>query len=265
MGPGALASAAMVYDEEAYQYQTPPRSPIPAAILTSLITSVAVFFGLRVLEDRGVLPRGKAAGDAVEVPSLVGVRPEQARELLAGRGLLLTLSSEQEDSKYASGSIASQMPLPGSQAPRGTSVQAVVSRGTGQLQVPNLTGLKAEDALRQLANMGLTPGPQKTAPSPTVPAGNVVQTEPPAGSPVATKSAVTLVLSSGVGGKTVPKIIGMRLPRARKTLEEAGLTLGKIKYGYDEDRGSNVVLKQELAEGAQAPQGTPVDVTVNED
>ena len=255
----------MVYDEEAYQYQTPPKSPIPAAILTSLLTSVIVFFGLRVLEDRGVLPRGGTSGDAVEVPSLLGVKPEQGRELLAGRGLLLSLSGEQEDSKFPNGSIASQTPLPGSQAPRGTSVQAVVSRGTGQLQVPNLVGLKPEDALRQLANLGLTPGPQKTMPSPSVPAGNVAQTEPAAGSPVATKSAVTLVLSSGAGGKTVPKITGMRVPKARKLLEEAGLVLGKIKYGYDEDRGSGVILKQDLAEGAQAPQGAAVDVTVNED
>jgi len=255
----------VVYDEEAYQYQTPPKSPIPAAILTSIITSVVVFFGLRILEDRGVIPRGKTADGAVEVPSLVGVRPDQARELLAGRGLLLTLSSEQEDSKYASGTISSQVPLPGSQAPRGTSVQAVMSRGTGQLQVPNLVGLKGEEALKQLANLGLTPGPQKAAPSPTVPAGNVVATEPVAGSPVATKAAVTLVLSSGAGGKPVPKIVGMRVQRARKVLEEAGLTLGKIKYGYDEDRGSNVVLRQEVAEGSQVAPGTPVDVLVNED
>src|SRR5262249_14278155 len=117
----------MVYDEEAYQYQTPPKLPIPAAILTSIITSVVVFFGLRLAEDRGLLPHSKPTGDAVEVPSLLGVQPEQGRELLAGRGLLLTLSGEQEDSKFAAGAIGSQMPLPGSMAPRGSSVQAVVS------------------------------------------------------------------------------------------------------------------------------------------
>jgi eukaryotic-like serine/threonine-protein kinase len=264
-GGGALDSLAMVYDEEAYQYQTPPKSPIPAAILTSLITSVVVFFGLRVLEDRGVLPRGKTAGDAVEVPSLLGVRQEQARELLAGRGLLLTLAGEQEDSKFPTGTIASQTPLPGSQAPRGTSVQAVLSRGTGNVQLPNLVGLKQEDALRQLTNLGLQAGPPRSAPSTTVPAGAVAQTDPPAGSPVAAKGTVTLVLSAGAGGKPVPKITGMRLPRARKTLEDAGLALGKIKYAYDEDRGSGVILKQDPAEGAQAPQGAPIDVTVNED
>jgi beta-lactam-binding protein with PASTA domain len=262
---GGASIRPMVYDEEAYQYQTPPKSPIPAAILTSLITSVAVFFGLRLLEDRGVLSRGHAAADAVEVPSLLGVRPDQGRELLAGRGLLLSLSGEQEDSKFPSGAIASQMPLPGSMAPRGTSIQAVVSRGTGQLQVPNLVGMRPEDALRQIANLGLQPGPQKTAPSPTVPAGNVAATEPAAGSPVVAKGAVTLVISSGNPTKAVPKVTGMRVPKARKTLEDAGLTLGKVRYGLDEDRMGGLILKQEPAEGAQAAPGAAVDVTVNED
>jgi beta-lactam-binding protein with PASTA domain len=257
--------APMVYDEEAYQYQTPPKSPIPAAILASIITSVAVFFGLRVLEDRGFLPRGKQATDAVEVPSLLGVRPDQARELLAGRGLLLTLSGEHEDSKYPAGAIATQMPLPGSQAPRGTPVQAVVSRGTGQVQIPNLVGLRPEDAIRQLTASGLTAGPQKTVVSTTIPPGSVAQTEPPAGSPLPPQGPVTLVLSAGTPQKPVPKVVGLRLPRARKTLEEAGLTLGKVRYGADEDRMGGIVLKQEPAEGAPAVPGSAVDLTVNED
>jgi beta-lactam-binding protein with PASTA domain len=255
----------MVFEEEAYQYQTPPKSPIPAAVLASIITSVIVFFALRLLDERGLLPKGKAAGEAVEVPSLLGVRPEQARELLKGRELLLTLSGEHEDSKYPAGSIASQTPLPGSQAPRGSAVQAVVSRGLGQLQVPNLVGLRSEEALRQLVTAGLQAAPQKSAPSATVPAGAVVQTEPPPGAPVPPQAPVTLVVSSGAPTKLVPRVTGMRVPRARKVLEEAGFTLGKIHYSVDEDRMGGLVLKQEPAENAQAAPGAPVEVTVNED
>ena len=255
----------MVYDEEAYQYQTPPKSPIPAAILTSIITSAAIFFGLRELDQRGLLGKAKPAAGGVEVPSLVGIRPEQARELLQGRELMLTLSGEQEDSKYPAGSIASQTPLPGSLAPRGSSVQAVVSRGVGQVQLPNLVGLKLEEAQRQLTAAGLQAGPQKTVASATVPAGSVAQTEPPAGSPLAPRTAVTLVLSSGAPAKAIPKVTGMRLPRARKLLEDAGFVLGKISYTVDEDRMGGLILRQDPPEGGQAAPGSPVNVTVNED
>jgi serine/threonine-protein kinase len=255
----------MVYDEEAYQYQTPPKSPVPIAILTSVITSVVVFFGLRLLEERGLFPKSKQAGDAVEIPSLLGIRPDQARELLKGRDLLLTLGSEQEDSKFPAGTIASQTPLPGSQAPRGTSVQAVVSRGVGRQQVPNLVGLRPEDALRQLNAAGLQAGPQKTVASTTIPAGAVAQTEPPAGSPVQPQSSVSLVLSTGNPAKGVPKVTGMRVSRARKTLEDAGFAVGKIRYTVDEDRMGGLVLRQDPAENATAAPGSAVDLTVNED
>jgi serine/threonine-protein kinase len=255
----------MVYDEEGYQYQTPPRSPVPVAILTSIITSVVVFFGLRLLEERGLFPRSKQAAEAVEVPSLLGIRPDQARELLKGRDLLLTLGSEQEDSKFPAGTISSQTPLPGSQASRGTSVQAVVSRGIGRLQVPNLAGMRPEEALRQLNAAGLQAGAQKTVASATVAAGLVAQTEPAAGSPVQPQASVSLVLSTGNPSKGVPKVTGMRLSRARKTLEDAGFTVGKVRYTVDEDRMGGLILRQEPAENAAAAPGSAVDLTVNED
>jgi beta-lactam-binding protein with PASTA domain len=251
-----------VYDEEPYQYQAPPRSPIPAAILTSVVTTLVLFFGLRLLDERGVLGRGHA-GEGVEVPSLLGMRPEQARELLKGRDLLLLLSGEKEDAAYATGTIASQTPMPGSQAARGGSVQAVVSRGSSLVQVPNLVGLRPEEALRQLAAIGLHAAPQKTAPTASPP-GMVGATEPIAGAPVAPGSAVTLVVSAGAAIK-VPKITGMRLPRARKALEDAGFETGKIRYGSDDDRMGGVVLKQDPAEGTDAPRGSAVDLVVNED
>ena len=255
-----------MYDEEAYQYQTPPRSPIPVAIITSIITTAVVFFALRMLEDRGLLPHGARGGDgAVEVPSLLGLRPDQARELLRGRDMLLNLAAEHEDSKYPPGTIASQTPLPGSQASRGTSVQAVISRGVAQVQVPNLVGLRPEDAARQIATAGLQVGPQKTVASATVAAGMVAQTEPAAGSPLSPQGVVTLVVSSGGASKTVPRVTGMRLSRARKVLEDAGFTVGKVHYDSDDDRMGGVILRQQPAENTAAAPGTPVDITVNED
>jgi serine/threonine-protein kinase len=251
-----------VYDEESYQYPTPPKSPIPVAALTSVITTILVFFGLRLLEDRGVFGGG---GEAVEVPSVVGMRPEQARDLLKPRNLLLAVAGERHDPRFAAGAIAAQNPLPGSQAPRGTAVQVAVASAAAALAVPNLAGLRAEDALRQLAAAGLQVGPQKTAPSPTVPAGMVIQTEPAAATTVAPQSAVSLVVSAGAPAATVPKVTGLRMTKARTLIEGAGFKVGRVRIGSNEDRMGGVILKQEPAEGATAPAGTAVDLVVNED
>jgi hypothetical protein len=259
---GAEIGSFFVYDEESYQYQTPPKSPIPAAIIASVVTTVVLFFGLRLLDERGVFGRGRGA-EGIEVPSLLGMRPEQARELLKGRDLMLLIAGEKEDSAYAAGTVASQTPMPGSQAARGGSVQAFVSRGSGLVQVPSVVGLRPEEALRQLAAVGLHAGPQKTIGG-TAPVGMVAGTEPIAGAPVAPGSAVALVVSSGPSVK-VPRLVGLRLPRARKALEDAGLEAGKIRYGSDDDHMGGVVLKQDPLEGADAARGSAVDLVVNED
>lgn len=254
-----------MYEEDQYQYQPRPRSPVPVAILTSVVTTLVVFVVLKLLEDRLPFGKPKVGPDSVEVPSLLGLNQQQARELLDGRKLLFSISAEKEDSKYPAGTIAGQTPLPGSQVRIGTAVQAVISRGLGQLQVPNLVGLRVEDAARQLANAGLQSGPPKQAPSATVAAGLVAQTEPAAGAPVAAQTPVILVISAGAPSRAVPKVTGTRLTAARKVLEEAGFKVGKLRYIVDADRVGGIVLQQTPAVGTEAPPGTGVDLLVNDD
>ena len=152
-------------------------SSIPAAILTSVVTTAVLFFGLRALDQHGLLPSSAkppaelaappaaapapapAASGPVDVPSLVGMRPEQARELLAGRGLLLAISSERDDARFAAGTIAEQTPLPGSTLPRAGGVQAVVSRGApAQLPIPKVTGMRLRAARELLEKQGFKAG-----------------------------------------------------------------------------------------------------------
>jgi beta-lactam-binding protein with PASTA domain len=150
-------------------------SSVPAAILTSIVTTAVLFFGLRALEQHGMLPapgRPAAAAPAaaaaasaaapsgpVEVPSLVGLRPDQARELLAGRGLMLAISAERDDAHWAAGTIAEQTPLPGSTLPHAAGVQAVVSRGApAQQPVPKVTGMRLRAARELLEHQGFRAG-----------------------------------------------------------------------------------------------------------
>jgi eukaryotic-like serine/threonine-protein kinase len=256
-------------EEEFYQRypsRQARRGPsIFASIVTSVLTTVALFFGLRELDARGFFDGKEAstAPGAVEVPNVVGVRLEQARELLKGKGLLITISEEREDATSPAGSIVSQNPLAGSETQPGTTVQVVLARPVATVLVPPVAGLKPEEAMRQIAAKGLQLGPQKNGQSETVAAGMVIETEPSAGSAVAPGSAVTLVVAA-LAGNPVPKLVGKRLQRAKKILEDAGFKLGKTKFTYDACCGEYVILKQEPAEGVAAPRGTAVDLVVNE-
>jgi beta-lactam-binding protein with PASTA domain len=255
-------------DAEEDFFRPPAKSPVPAAVITSIITAAAMFFALRALDERGALPwaaKVKAAPDAVEVPSLLGMRREQAREVLQARDLLLVISVERESAQYLAGTIAEQTPLLGSQLPRGSAVQAVLSRGLTQVPVPKVTGLTAEDAVKQVAAVGLSAGLQKPVPSDAVPAGTVLETDPPAGTPLALRGSVALVVSSGAAGKPIPKLSGMRLRAARELLEQQGFKVGKIRRGSDDGWSSGVVLGQDPAPPAAAIPGTLVNLTVNED
>ena len=244
-------------------------SSIVASIVAAVITSVVMFVGLHTLEQRGMLAFlgagwGGNAG-AVEVPSILGMQPDQARELLKGRGLLFTLSAERENTSYAAGTVAEQNPLPGSQVQGGSNVQAAVARGGKQVAVPALVGLKKDEALRQLVAAGFVAAPEKEAPSETAPVGAVVDTQPAPGTPLKPQSSVTLVLSAGPSTKPLPKLVGMRLRAAKELIEQQGFKVGKIRYTYDNQRDGSIVLDQKPSAGAPAPAGTVVDLVVNED
>lgn len=261
-------------DEEADFFRPPPKSPVLPAAVTSIITTVAVFFALRAMDGRGLFSGpapGKdpsaAAGAApsVEVPALVGMRGEQARELLKGRELLLAFSAERDSAEQPAGAIIEQTPLRGSQVPKGSLVQAVLSRGVRQVVLPKLAGLKVDDAVKALAAAGLAAGPQKSAASDSAGAGIVVDTEPAAGATVVASTAITLVVATGPSTKLVPKVTGLRLRAARELLEQQGWKIGKIRYDSDGDRTSGVILEQKPAAATSVPADTAIELTVNED
>jgi eukaryotic-like serine/threonine-protein kinase len=247
---------------------------VAASILASIITTVVVFFGLRELDLRGYLgshtrartaaPAASAGGQTVQVPDLVGLRLEQGRELLKGRGLLISIAEERENASQPPGAILAQNPAASAAAAPSTTVQVILARAPAGLVVPPLTGTRPEDATRQLAAKGLQVGPQaKSAPSETVGAGLVLATEPPMGTTVQAGSTVVLVLAAGKPA-AVPKVVGIRLSRAKKLLEEAGFKVGKTVYKYDPCCGEYIILRQTPSEGESASAGAVVDLIVNE-
>jgi serine/threonine-protein kinase len=237
---------------------------LAVSFLTSLLTTVAAFAALTLADQRGLLPFLHGGVRQVEVPSIAGVSVDQARELLQARGLLLTLRGERPDPSVAAGKIATQVPLAGSRAVSGTPIEAYVSSGPGAITVPPLAGTRPDDAVELLRSRKLLAGPRLEEASATVAAGLVAATDPPAGKAVPPDTAVTLVVSTGPAPAAVPRVVGLRLSRATKVLEDAGFKVGSKKYGSNDDFDEQTIIRQDPAEKTMAPPGTLVNVTINE-
>jgi serine/threonine-protein kinase len=237
--------------------------PALVAFLTSLVTTAILFVGLTVADRRGALEFLHGKRGAVEVPSINGLTVEQARELLRARDLLLSLQAERPDPAIPAGKIAGQVPLAGSRTPRGAGVQAFVSTGASAVSIPTLTGARPDDAAEQLRNRKLA-ARRKDEPSEAIGAGLVIGTDPPAGKSVSPDTEVTLIVSTGSAKKPVPKVLGFRLSRAKKALEDAGFKIGTTRTGSSDNYETEVVIKQDPAESTLAVPGSAVNLVVND-
>jgi serine/threonine-protein kinase len=234
------------------------------AFVTSVLTTVATFVALNVADQRGLLDALHGGRAAVDVPSISGMSVEQARELLRSRDLLLMLQGKRPDPTVPAGRIVAQTPLAGSRTPRGIGIQAFVSSGAGEVTIPTLAGARPDDAIEQLRNRKLATGHRREQPSDTIAAGLVIGTDPPAGESVAPDTDVTLLVSTGRAQKPVPKVLGFRLTRAKKTLEEAGFTVGTTRVGSSDNYDEDVIIKQDPVAGTLAAAASPVNLVVNE-
>jgi hypothetical protein len=95
--------------------------------------------------------------------------------------------------------------------------------------VPNIVGLKKEDAKTMLENVGLAVGAETTANNATTPAGSVSAANPAPGTPAARGSNVNLEISAGPAQVAVPDVVGLTRPAAEAMLKAAGLKVGAVK------------------------------------
>lgn len=227
------------------------------ALVVSAVVSAGVFAAARYL-----LPAKPTAVVIVDVPTVMGMQPQQARDLLDGKGLLLVLDAQREDAS-AAGTIVAQSPLEGSRAKKYGEVHVVVSKGQSKVKVPDVVGQDAAKATQALTALELVVGGTDQEASPTVAAGLVLATTPPAGTEVAPHAEVKLKVSAGAGTVDVPKVVGLSIKKAKELLAAQKFQV-VAKSTYDEDHAAYVVLRQDPAEGAKVAPGSTINIVYNE-
>jgi serine/threonine-protein kinase len=183
-----------------------------------------------LIAARWLFPAPTAPGGEklVELPELVGMESDRARERVADLGLTYEANSEVYHAKAAAGLVLAQSPLPGQLARPGAPVRVTVSLGPQRVTVPDVRGLSERQARIIIEQLGFTTTiVSQDAPVRT---GQVLRTSPAAGTELAVPAEVELVVSRGFEVSAVPDLLGRHAEDVDGILEELGLRLGVVSF-----------------------------------
>lgn len=193
----------------------------------------------------------------VTVPDIVGLTVDQANTNLIAEGLVLGEVTFQVAPDRPVNTIISQNPGKETEVNKGTAVNVVVSKGKGQVQVPDLTNYASVDDARQaLYAVGLTLGPVTFEDS-DKPENTVLRTDPAAGTVVNEGTAISVVVSSGK--VKVPNVVGMTENDAKSALKGFIIT---IIYEESDVVTAGTVISQTPAGDVQAEPGSAVTIVI---
>lgn len=201
---------------------------------------------------------------AVSVPDLTGKDEAGARSTLEGVGLAFQRGADVSSDTVPEGQVVSYDPGAGTMAAPGTKVEVHFSSGSATVTVPNVSGQTQGDARNALEKAGLTLGDVTTVDAGGVKAGNVVSTDPAAGTKAKRGSTVNLQVASG--RLVVPQnLVGMSTDDAKKALTSAGFTVITINQQTTTQQDQNgKVLSVNPAAGTTVDSGAEITLTVGQ-
>jgi serine/threonine-protein kinase len=201
------------------------------------------------VNDRSTVNLSVGAGPAsVRVPRLEGMTVADAQQLLEQNGLTLGAQTQQEtDNASQVGKIIQSNPRAGDDAQPRTAVAVVVGAQRTTVAVPDVRGRSADDAENQLEQAGFTVQRQEV--DGTGDDGDVIGTNPAAGSQAARGSQVVLQISRG-NAIEMPDVVGMDRRDAQSRLREEGLDNVQIQQQQvDDEDQDDKVISQSVDEG----------------
>ncbi len=224
------------------------------------------------------------SNSTVDVPNVVGKQLSVATRLLEERHLRVS-SSEVTNSDVPAGQVISQSPEAGESVKERRVVHLVVSKGAGDITIPDLQGMSFDQAREKLKALGLSIGKISYESDSSKEDGVVISQGLQAGGKASKGATVDITINQTKSTTVeIPNVVGMTIKEAKEALGNLGLSISKIS-GSNEDSavvtavspapGSSVKRDESITlvgqpkdgkkDGANAKQGTTkgvVDVTV---
>jgi serine/threonine protein kinase/beta-lactam-binding protein with PASTA domain len=129
--------------------------------------------------------------------------------------------------------------------------------------VPRLTGMTAAAATSDLRGLGFDTAIGKAQLDNKIAKGEVIRSEPAAGTKLTKGGRVTLILSAGPHMIAVPQVTGQAVATAEAGLRRAGLVLGRVKRHTSATIPAGIVLATRPPAGTSWPQPRPVTLVVS--
>jgi serine/threonine-protein kinase len=159
----------------------------------------------------------------------------------------------------APGVVIAQSPDGGILAPAGQQVKLIVSKGLKLVEVPNVVGVAAADAIDKIKDLNLRIGTITE-----VQTGDrfVVKSQDPTPGKLTVVGDVVNITVGIPKLVRVPPLIGLTLEKASSSVEAAGLKVGEIKRTATTSTDLEIVKTQNPRSGVYRYEGTPVDIEV---
>lgn len=247
----------------------PPRQNQPSRLRTllhRLLKSLGTVTGLIALAllSAFVAMHLVMEKDRVEVPRTVGLDSVAATQLIEEVGLAPRVLAEEFSPTIPKGRVARQRPPVGARVKLGSEVRLILSRGTDQLEVPDLAGESLPQAQRILAEAGLSLGGITRIHSDVHAQETIIAQDPPAGSTATRGAMVTMLQSLGPWDEaiTMPDLLGREFVTAMNLLKELQLGV-RVTFEKAATREGHVVAQVPLP-GEKTRVGKQVQITVGE-
>jgi serine/threonine-protein kinase len=221
-------------------------------ILTAVLLTLGIGTGVWYINS----------GQFTQVPSLLGQTQKAAEQRLSDNGLGLKGVDRVFSDTVERGSVVSSDPASGARIRGNGSVKLVVSRGPEIVRVPDVVGSSLADARRSLKKVGLAPGMVTKEFSQDVARGEVIRTDPRAGTDRHPDTAVALVVSKGAP-VDVPEVTGLSAEDATAELEAEGLKAEVLPGRVHSAEAEGDVAEQSPGEGTEAAEGDTIQLTIS--
>ncbi|MHA6779431.1 Stk1 family PASTA domain-containing Ser/Thr kinase [Pseudonocardia saturnea] len=221
--------------------------------------------GIQVAERQAVTMFVGSGPAVATVPPLTGLAIADAEAQLAQRGLTLGEQTPEETTDEALvDRIIRSTPVAGAEAPGGSAVAVVVGTRPTTREVPDVAGQSVSEARQTLQGAGFTNVTEEEVDGGGE-SGDVLGTNPAAGTQAAPASTVTIRVSRG-NELTVPGLVGLSRDDAVRALNQAGFSNGDVRFQERDSAESQdgQVIEQSVGEGEALQDGEQLVVTIGD-